>query len=149
MPSSGIKFIITFSYSVALVRQRTFADRGCHVISVMDPYCRILGLLDRSRCFLFQVAPQLYTWGWVYPIPDPLLLRKSGRAGNRTRTSGSDHQTTNAVKFIITSILTRHNGRTTWLSEFLSSCSNRPWRPIGLWDVEDPTLSRPGMGNLS
>jgi hypothetical protein len=27
----------------------TFADRGCHVISVTDPYGRILGFLDRSR----------------------------------------------------------------------------------------------------
>jgi hypothetical protein len=25
----------------------------------------------------------------VDPVPDPLLLRKSGSAGNRTRTSGS------------------------------------------------------------
>jgi hypothetical protein len=36
------------------------------------------------------------------PVPNPLLLRKSGSAGNRTRTSGSvaknpDHQTTEAV----------------------------------------------------
>jgi hypothetical protein len=23
--------------------------------------------------------------GWVDPVPDPLLLRKSGSAGNRTR----------------------------------------------------------------
>jgi hypothetical protein len=29
----------------------TFADRGCHVVSVMDPYGRILGFLDRSRYF--------------------------------------------------------------------------------------------------
>jgi hypothetical protein len=28
-----------------------FADRGCHVVSVMDPYGRILGFLDRSRYF--------------------------------------------------------------------------------------------------
>jgi hypothetical protein len=27
----------------------TFADRGCHVISMKDPYGRILGFLDRSR----------------------------------------------------------------------------------------------------
>jgi hypothetical protein len=27
------------------------------------PYCRILGYLDRSRYFLFQVAPQLYSQG--------------------------------------------------------------------------------------
>jgi hypothetical protein len=38
----------------------------------------------------------------VGPVPDPLLLRKSGSAGNRIRTSGSvarntDHQTTEAV----------------------------------------------------
>jgi hypothetical protein len=26
--------------------------------------------------------------GWVDPVPDPLLRRKSGSAGNRTRTSG-------------------------------------------------------------
>jgi hypothetical protein len=28
-----------------------FADTGCHVISVTDPYGRILGFLDRSRYF--------------------------------------------------------------------------------------------------
>jgi hypothetical protein len=26
-----------------------FADKGCHVVSVTDPYGRILGFLDRSR----------------------------------------------------------------------------------------------------
>jgi hypothetical protein len=39
------------------------ADKGCHVISVTDPYCRILDFLDRSRYFFFQVAPQLYSCG--------------------------------------------------------------------------------------
>jgi hypothetical protein len=29
----------------------TFADRGCHVVSVTDPYGRILDFLDRSRYF--------------------------------------------------------------------------------------------------
>jgi hypothetical protein len=29
----------------------TFADRGCHVVSMMDPYGRIFGFLDRSRYF--------------------------------------------------------------------------------------------------
>jgi hypothetical protein len=28
-----------------------FADRVCHVVSVTDPYGRILGFLDRSRYF--------------------------------------------------------------------------------------------------
>jgi hypothetical protein len=29
----------------------TSADRGCHVVSVTDPYGRILGFIDRSRYF--------------------------------------------------------------------------------------------------
>jgi hypothetical protein len=66
----------------------TFAGIGCHVVSVTDLYDRVLGFLDRSRYFFFQVAPQLYSRGWVDPVPDPLLLRKSGSAGNGTRTSG-------------------------------------------------------------
>jgi hypothetical protein len=52
-------------------------------------YGRNLGFLDWSRYFLFQVAPQLYSRGSVDPVSDPLLLRKSGSAGNRSRTSGS------------------------------------------------------------
>jgi hypothetical protein len=66
-----------------------FSDRGCHVVSVTNLYGRILVFLDRSRYSFFQVAPQLYSRGWVDPVPDPLLVRKSGSAGNRTRTSGS------------------------------------------------------------
>jgi hypothetical protein len=45
----------------------------------------LLGFLDRSRYYSFQVAPQLYSRGWVDPVPDPLLLKKSGSGGNRTR----------------------------------------------------------------
>jgi hypothetical protein len=41
----------------------TFVDRWCHVVSVTGPYGRNLGVLDRSRYFLFQVAPQLYSRG--------------------------------------------------------------------------------------
>jgi hypothetical protein len=29
----------------------TFEDRGCHVVSLMDPYGRILGFLDQSSYF--------------------------------------------------------------------------------------------------
>jgi hypothetical protein len=43
-----------------------------------------LSFLDRSR-YIFQVTPHLSSRGWVDPVPDPLLLRKSGSAGNRTR----------------------------------------------------------------
>jgi hypothetical protein len=67
----------------------TFADRGFHVVSVTDPYDPIPGFLDRSRYFFFLVSPQLYSWGWVDPVPEPLLIIKSGSTGNRTRTTGS------------------------------------------------------------
>jgi hypothetical protein len=41
----------------------TFADRGCRVVSVTDPYGHILGFLDRTSYFFFQVAPRLYSRG--------------------------------------------------------------------------------------
>jgi hypothetical protein len=70
-------------------------DRECHVVIVTDPYDRILGFLDRSRYIFFQVAPMLYSRGCVDPVPDPLLLRKSGSSGNRTQipsvARNSDH----------------------------------------------------------
>jgi hypothetical protein len=66
-----------------------FADIGCHVVSVTGPYGRILGFLDWRRYFFFQAAHQLYSLGWVDLVPDPLLLRKYSRAGNRKQTSGS------------------------------------------------------------
>jgi hypothetical protein len=74
-------------------------------VSVTDSYDRILGFLDLSRYFFFKVVPQLYSRGRVDPVPDPLLLRNSDSAKNRTRTSGSvasnsDHQTTGAVIYI-------------------------------------------------
>jgi hypothetical protein len=52
--------------------------------------------------FWTRAAPQLYSRGWVDPVPDPLHLRESGSAGNRTQTSGylarnSDHWTTEVV----------------------------------------------------
>jgi hypothetical protein len=62
-----------------------FEDRGCRVFSATDPYGSILGFLDRRRYCLFQIAPQLYSWCWVDPVPDPLLFRQSGSAGNRNR----------------------------------------------------------------
>jgi hypothetical protein len=90
--------------SVAWVRERTIPTERpplvgevsanflwieCHVVSVTDTYGHILGFLDRSRYFFFRSAPQLYSRGWVDPVPDLLLFRKSGSVGNRTRTSGS------------------------------------------------------------
>jgi hypothetical protein len=44
-----------------------------------------LNFIDRSHYFFIQVAPQLHSRGWVDPDADPLLVRKSGRTGNRIR----------------------------------------------------------------
>jgi hypothetical protein len=38
-----------------------FADRGCHVVSVTDPYGRILGFLGRSRYFLSSSSSVVLT----------------------------------------------------------------------------------------
>jgi hypothetical protein len=74
------------------ITEKHFEDWRCPVICVTDPYGRILSFIDRSHYFFFQLAPHLYSRGWADPVPDPLLLRKSGCAGNRIRTSGSVHR---------------------------------------------------------
>jgi hypothetical protein len=79
----------------------TFADRGSHMISVTDPYGHILGSLDRSRYFFFQIAPQLYSRGQVDPVSDPLLLRKSSSRPVRNINSYMrDYRNTTVKKFI-------------------------------------------------
>jgi hypothetical protein len=77
------------------------------VVSAADPHGRNLDFRDRSRYFFFQVALQLYSRGWVDPVPDQLLLRKSCSAWNRIRTSGSvgrnsEHSATEAVNLKVT-----------------------------------------------
>jgi hypothetical protein len=49
----------------------TFADRECHVVSLTDPYGYILGFLDWSRYFFFQVAdaewtPNTLLYGYLF-----------------------------------------------------------------------------------
>jgi hypothetical protein len=46
-------------YSRVLVLTLPQQTRGYHVVSVTDPYGRILDFLDRSLYFIFQVASQL------------------------------------------------------------------------------------------
>jgi hypothetical protein len=58
-----------------------FADRGCHVVSMTDPYGRIPGFLDRSR--YFSILTRLSG-----PRSRPTTFF-SGSAGNRTRASES------------------------------------------------------------
>jgi hypothetical protein len=54
----------------------TFADRGCHVLSTKDPYGRILGFVDRSRYFFFQVASQFVLTRLSGPRSRPTTSQK-------------------------------------------------------------------------
>jgi hypothetical protein len=83
---------------------------GCRVVGVADPLTVVnLNFLDRSRYFSFKLLLIYPHKGWVDPVPDPLLLRKSGSAWNRTRNLWVssqelwplDHRTTGAVRYEI------------------------------------------------
>jgi hypothetical protein len=51
-----------------------FADKGCHVVR-RDGSLRPYSWFSRQEPLLFyQVTPQLYSRGWVEPVPDPLLF---------------------------------------------------------------------------
>jgi hypothetical protein len=101
---------------VALVHKRTIlTERLPHVGEVSVNFLRTdgvawsaqhiptavnLGFLDPEP-LLFNSSSSSVT-RLSYPVPDPLLLRKSGSAGNRPGISGSvarnsDHWTTEAV----------------------------------------------------
>jgi hypothetical protein len=99
------------SSSVALVCKRTIpTERPPLVGEVSANFCgysvwrgqrngspRPYSRFSRPEPLLFLPnTRQLYSRGWVDPVPDPLLLRKSGSAGNRTR----DLWTTEAVNMV-------------------------------------------------
>jgi hypothetical protein len=66
----------------------TFADRGRHVVSATDPYCCILGFLDRSRYFsIKQLLSCSHEAEWT-PFQTHYFFF-SGSAWNRTQPSGS------------------------------------------------------------
>jgi hypothetical protein len=63
----------------------TFADSECHVVRVANPFARNLVFFRPVQLHFFLAAPKLYSRGWVDPVPDPLLLRKSRSPENQTR----------------------------------------------------------------
>jgi hypothetical protein len=80
----------------ALVFARFFRCHVCPSVSELysiyartDIFFQTNSVPGVSEQTFFQVTPQLYSPGWLDPVPDPLLLTKSGRAWNRTQTSGS------------------------------------------------------------
>jgi hypothetical protein len=59
------------------------------VVSTTDIYGRILGFLDRSRYFFFQVAPQLTHEAEWTPFQTHYFSENLVSSGNQTRSSGS------------------------------------------------------------
>jgi hypothetical protein len=53
-----------------------FVDGGCRTVRATNPHGRILGILDRSRYYFLQVAPQLYSRGWSGPQSRPTTSQK-------------------------------------------------------------------------
>jgi hypothetical protein len=76
-------------YSFSAKLAPTSADRGVSRSQRGGSPTALIPVTRPEPLLFYQVAPQLYPRGWVDPVPDPLLLRKSGSTGNRTRTSGS------------------------------------------------------------
>jgi hypothetical protein len=64
----------------------TFMDRGISR-GQRGGYPTVVNksFIDRNRYFYFKYLLIYPHKGWVDPVPDPLLLRKSGSAGNRIR----------------------------------------------------------------
>jgi hypothetical protein len=72
---------------------------GCCVVSTADPLQPYSRYSRPEELFFLSSSSSIVSRGWADPVPDPLLLRKRGSVGNRTRTSGSaarnsDHWTT-------------------------------------------------------
>jgi hypothetical protein len=63
----------------------SFVDREVSRDQCGDSPLSLISVLDDSRYFIFQTAPHLSSRGWVDPVSDPILLRKSDNTGNRTR----------------------------------------------------------------
>jgi hypothetical protein len=61
------------------------AGRGMSRVRATDIHGNYSRFSKSEPLLFIQVAPQLSSGGWMVPIPDPPLPRKSGRAGNRTR----------------------------------------------------------------
>jgi hypothetical protein len=65
----------------------TLVDKGVAWSAQRIATAVISVFYSRSRYFSIQVAPQLSSRGWVDPVPDPLILRKSSGSVARN----SDH----------------------------------------------------------
>jgi hypothetical protein len=58
---------------------------GCRLVSGTKSHDRQSRLYRPQPLLFIQLASQLFSRGWVDPVKNPPLLRKSGSTGNRTR----------------------------------------------------------------
>jgi hypothetical protein len=63
--------------------------RWCRVVSATDTYGRILGFTRPEPLLFLSSSSSIVFMRLSGPLPDSLLLRKSGSTGNQTRTSGA------------------------------------------------------------
>jgi hypothetical protein len=64
------------NYTVRAAAACTFEDRGCRVVSMTDPYGRILGFLDWSRYSFFQVTSSIVLMRLSGPCSRPITSQK-------------------------------------------------------------------------
>jgi hypothetical protein len=97
------------------------------VVSAADPPGSLICFLDSSRYFSFKWLLTCANKDRLDPVPGPLLLRKSSRAGNRTR----DHRGGHIYIY-------RERERETKISGTLSPsiCANDNFMPWFALDVE-------------
>jgi hypothetical protein len=53
----------------------TLEDRGCHVVSATSPSYSNFDFLDLEPLLFLPSSSLNCSWGWVDPVPDPLLFR--------------------------------------------------------------------------
>jgi hypothetical protein len=92
--------------------QRNGSLRPCSRFSRQEPL------------LFYQVHPQLYSRGWVDPVPDPLLF--FGSAGNRARASGSVAKNSRT---------TRPQRRSRFTTTIRNSKQTELWESLGLWPL--------------
>jgi hypothetical protein len=118
---------------MASVRKRTIpTERPPLVSEVSAKFLRIEGdesLRPYSRLSRPESLFLPPRRGWVDPVTDPLLIRKSGSTGNRIGTSGSvarnsDHWTTDAVTTFWT--IFKNSARTSLKAHYFSATHITP-----------------------
>jgi hypothetical protein len=81
IPTVGIQFSDIIQYQPLDIFAEIFSDNTTRW-TIQHAIKWPKASLYRLPLLFFQVAPQLYSRSWVDPVPDPLLLRKFGSAGN-------------------------------------------------------------------